>query len=52
MSKLVEKSLQQWPETHNSDRKLILTVWYLQDPDYEDNFVALLSEQNDKPGNN
>lgn len=38
MSKLVEKALQQWPETRNSDRKLILAVWYLQDPDYEDNF--------------
>ena len=38
MSKLVEKALQQWPETRNSDRKLILAVWFLQDPNYEDNF--------------
>ncbi len=36
--KLVEKALQQWPETRNSDKKLILAVWYLQDPDYEENF--------------
>lgn len=35
---LIEKALQEWPETRNSDKKLILAVWYLQDPDYESNF--------------
>lgn len=35
---LVEKALQKWPETRNSDKKLILAVWYLQNPDYELDF--------------
>jgi hypothetical protein len=35
---LVERSLQTWPETRDSDRKLMLAVWYLQDNNYRDHF--------------
>jgi hypothetical protein len=35
---LVERALTAWPETRDSDRKLILAVWWLQDNDYEQHF--------------
>lgn len=35
---LVEKALELYPETRSDDKKLILTVWWLQDHDYEKDF--------------
>jgi hypothetical protein len=35
---LVERALQTWPATRDSDRKLILAVWWLQDNNYENDF--------------
>lgn len=35
---LVEKALELYPETRSDDKKLILTVWWLQDHDYERDF--------------
>lgn len=35
---LTERALQRYPETRNDDKKLILAVWYLQNPDYERDF--------------
>ena len=35
---LLKRPWQQWPETRNSDRKLILAVCIYKIPDYEDNF--------------
>lgn len=35
---LVEKALKTWPETRDSDRKLIISVWWLQDNNYQENF--------------
>jgi hypothetical protein len=35
---LTEKALQLYPETRSDDKKLILAVWYLQNPDYELDF--------------
>jgi hypothetical protein len=35
---LTEKALQTYPETRSDDKKLILAVWYLQNPDYELDF--------------
>jgi len=37
-SELVEKALAKWPATRDDDRKLILSVWWLQDNSYESNF--------------
>lgn len=38
VSQIVEHALKQWPSTRDSDRKLILAVWWLQDNDYESHF--------------
>lgn len=38
VSNLVEKALQTWPQTRDSDKKLILSVWWLQDNEYEQHF--------------
>jgi len=35
---LTERALQKYPETRSDDKKLILAVWYLQNPDYELDF--------------
>lgn len=36
---LVEKALELYPETRSDDKKLILTVWWLQDREYTRDFV-------------
>lgn len=36
---LVEKALELYPETRSDDKKLILTVWWLQDREYTQDFV-------------
>lgn len=46
---LVEKALQTWEETRDSDRKLMLAVWYLQNPEYEVNFRKFFLEQAASP---
>lgn len=38
ISDLVERAMTRWPETRDSDRKLIISVWWLQDNNYQDNF--------------
>jgi len=35
---LVEKALQTWEQTRDSDKNLILAVWWLQDNEYDKNF--------------
>ena len=35
---LTEKALRTWTETRDSDKKLILSVWYLQNNNYLDDF--------------
>ena len=34
----VERALKTWPETRDSDRKLIISVWWLQDNNYQEHF--------------
>lgn len=46
---LVEQALQTWEETRDSDRKLMLAVWYLQDPEYETNFRKFFTERAANP---
>ena len=41
----VERALKSWPETRDSDRKLILAVWWLQDNDYESHFRSFFSHK-------
>lgn len=43
--KLVEEALSTWEETRNSDKKLMLAVWHLQNPDYVDNFKTFFKEK-------
>lgn len=38
LSNLVEKALSTWEATRDSDKKLILAVWWLQDNNYEQHF--------------
>lgn len=38
ISNYVERALSTWPATRDSDRKLIIAVWWLQDNNYQDNF--------------
>lgn len=38
ISSVVERALSTWPATRDSDRKLIIAVWWLQDNNYQDNF--------------
>jgi hypothetical protein len=45
VSNLVEKALQTWPATRDSDRKLILAVWWLQDNNYENDFKRFFSNK-------
>jgi hypothetical protein len=45
VSDLVEKALQTWPATRDSDRKLILAVWWLQDNNYENDFKRFFSSK-------
>lgn len=45
MANLVDKALQQWQETRSSDKKLIMAVWYLQDPDYDKDFKTFFKER-------
>jgi len=40
----VERALSSWPETRDSDKKLILAVWWLQDNDYEQHFRKFFKE--------
>lgn len=35
---LVEQALQNYPETRDSDKKLMLRVWTMQDPFYDSHF--------------
>lgn len=39
---LIERALREYPETRNSDKKLMLAVWHLQNPNYEDNFKEFM----------
>lgn len=41
----VERALKAWPETRDSDRKLILAVWWLQDNDYESHFKSFFNHK-------
>ena len=34
----IEKALKNYPKTRNSDKLLILCVWWLQNPEYQKNF--------------
>ena len=43
--KLVEQALSNWEETRDSDKKLMLSVWYLQDPNYEQHFKQFFKEK-------
>jgi len=43
--KLVEQALSTWEETRNSDKKLMLAVWHLQNPDYLDDFKTFFKEK-------
>jgi hypothetical protein len=47
--KLVESALQKWEETRDSDKKLILAVWYLQNPNYEQDFRKFFLGQGANP---
>lgn len=38
MKSLVEKALQNYPETRDNDRKLMLVVWWYQNKEYNKNF--------------
>lgn len=49
VQKLVEQALQTWEETRDSDRKLMLAVWYLQDPEYESNFRKFFLDEAASP---
>lgn len=42
---LVERALTAWPATRDSDRKLILAVWWLQDNNYESHFKTFFKEK-------
>jgi 4-alpha-glucanotransferase len=42
---LVEQALQKWEETRDSDKKLMLAVWYLQDPCFEQHFKQFFKEK-------
>lgn len=35
---IVEKALSDYPQTRSDDRKLIMTVWWLQNSDYDKDF--------------
>ena len=35
---IVEKALEQFPATRSDDRKLIMTVWWMQDQYYDEHF--------------
>lgn len=37
-NKLIEKALKEYPAARNSDRKLMLAVWHLQNPNYMSDF--------------
>lgn len=41
----VEKALIEFPDTRNSDKKLCLTVWWMQDKDYDDNFKSFFIDR-------
>ena len=41
----VERALTSWPETGDSDKKLILAVWWLQDNNYEQHFRRFFKEK-------
>jgi len=41
----VERALTAWPDTRNSDKKLILAVWWLQDNDYESHFRRFFKDK-------
>lgn len=43
--KLVEEALSTWAETRDSDKKLMLSVWYLQNPNYLDDFKTFFKEK-------
>ena len=45
VSKYVERAMTAWPDTRDSDRKLILAVWWLQDNDYADHFKVFFKEK-------
>lgn len=49
IQKLVEQALNTWEETRDSDRKLMLAVWYLQNPEYESNFRKFFLNQAASP---
>lgn len=42
---LIERALSNYPETRNSDRKLMLAVWFLQDPDYMRHFKEFFQDK-------
>ena len=35
----IEKALREYPQTRSDDRKLLLTVWWLQDENYSADFA-------------
>ena len=37
VAQATEKALQTWEETRDSDRHLIVAVWHLQNPNWQDN---------------
>lgn len=41
-SLLVERALRDYPKTRSSDRSLILCVWWLQKPDYQQNLNGFI----------
>ena len=41
----VERALKSWPATRDSDRKLMLAVWWLQDNDYDQHFKEFFKEK-------
>lgn len=45
VSRYVERAMTAWPDTRDSDRKLILAVWWLQDNDYDSHFKAFFKEK-------
>ena len=45
-SDIVKKALTEWPDdTRSDDKKLMMAVWYIQDPEYDKHFKQFFKEK-------